>query len=61
LTTKFWGVVDMDSILSKGFVATGILWLMGIDRHLIESTTSATQWFQRDREYTTPYPLEITS
>ena len=59
--TKFRGVVDTHPILDKRFVMTGITWLMGIDRYFKEGTTSATQRFQRYREYRTAQALEMIS
>ncbi|MGH2498344.1 MAG: hypothetical protein ACRDIV_26925 [Ktedonobacteraceae bacterium] len=43
--SKFGGVVDARAVLFKGCVATGLLWLAGIDRYLEESAASAAQRF----------------
>ena len=51
----------MHTVLDSVFVATGITWFTGIDRYLKEGAASATQGFQRYREYSTPYVLEMIS
>ena len=58
---ELWGEVDVYSILDERFVTAGITWFTGIDRYLKEGTASATQGFQRDREYCAPYTLEMVS
>jgi hypothetical protein len=61
LAAKFGGVVDTHPILDKRFITAQIVWFMGIDRYLEEGTTSATQRFQRYREYRTAQALEMIS
>jgi hypothetical protein len=61
LATELRGVVDVYSVLDKRFVTAGIAWFMGIDRYLKEGAASAAQGFQRDREYSTPYAMEMVA
>jgi hypothetical protein len=49
------------SVLDKRFVTAGIAWFMGIDRYLKEGAASAAQGFQRYREYSTPYAMEMVA